>query len=95
MKVVHIGPKNVHIGHGLVQTTPKMKFNDKPTLFLGYFEPKYVQCGYVLVQYGQLSSLHLLSYYGKIRKMYNSEQVDSKCKLKTCPYWTKTYPHWT
>ena len=24
LKVVHIGPKHVHIGHILVQTTPKM-----------------------------------------------------------------------
>ena len=44
------------------------KFNAKPTLFLGYFEPKYVQCGHVLVQYGQLSSLHLLIIPLNIKK---------------------------
>ena len=31
-----------------------------PTPFLGQYDSNHVQCGYVLVQYGQLLSLHLL-----------------------------------
>ena len=31
-----------------------------PTPFLGQYDSNHVQCGYVLVQYGQVLSLHLL-----------------------------------
>ena len=32
-----------------------------PTPFLGQYDSNHVQCGYVLVQYGHVLSLHLLS----------------------------------
>ena len=39
-----------------------------PTPFLGQYDSNHVQCGYVLVQYGQVLSLHLLKIVKKCLK---------------------------
>ena len=36
-----------------------------------------------------------ITYHIQIVDDKGSEQAGSKCKLESCPYCTKTCPHWT
>ena len=46
-----------------------------PTPFLGQYDSNHVQCGYVLVQYGHILSLHLLLHRYKVSKFQSCKKV--------------------
>ena len=58
-----------------------------PTPFLGQYDSNHVQCGYVLVQYGHVLSLHLL-------KKANV-RFDGFSKLREIMFFTPSLPHLT
>ena len=49
-----------------------------PTPFLGQYDSNHVQCGYVLVQYGHVLSLHLLKAKARPKRGQGKVKVRSK-----------------